>query len=131
MRDLVQKPVITNLPRTGYYVSKEGNKDKIYKNESHIHKQGPFTTIKAGAHKFTNDIFTYFPKGFAGSKNSDFYEYLSLGMVPYLIGSFMMYALYKGANNAFKLTDKTMADAVANKMGAGILFYGYYFIKNC
>jgi len=45
-------------------------------------------------------------------------------MVPYLIGSGMMYALYKSANNAFKLTDKTMANSVATKMGAGILFYG-------
>lgn len=115
---------VENLPKIGYLSSKEEKKERFYQNETHIYKQGPLSGIKASAHKLENDILTYFPKGFAGSKNSDFYEYLSLGMVPYLVGSGLMYGLYKGANNAFKLTDKTMADSVAHKMGAGILLYG-------
>ncbi len=115
---------INNLPRIGYLSSKEEKKEKFYENEAHIYKQGLFTGLQTTVHRLENDIFTYFPKGFAGSKNSDFYEYLSLGMVPYLVGSGLMYGLYKCANNAFKLTDKAMADSVANKMGAGILLYG-------
>ena len=115
---------INDLPRIGYLSSKEEKKERFYENEAHIHKQGLFSGFKSTVHRLENDIFTYFPKGFAGSKNSDFYEYLSLGMVPYLIGSGVMYGLYKCANNAFKITDKSMADAVANKMGAGILLYG-------
>ncbi len=115
---------ISSLPQTSYLSSQEEKRDRFYLNESHIYKQGPLASTLATVHKFENNIFTYFPKGFAGSKNSDFYEFLSLGMVPYLIGSCMMYGLYKFANNAFKLTDKAMADAMAHKMGAGILLYG-------
>ena len=69
MQDLIQRPIYESLPKTGYLVSKEEKKEKIYKNESHIHKQGPLSGVKAGAHRLYNDILTYFPKGFAGSKN--------------------------------------------------------------
>ncbi len=113
-----------NLPRTGYYVSKEDKKEKIYKTEPHIPKQGPFMDIKAGAHKLTNDIFTYFPKGFAGSKNSNFYEYLSLGMVPYIIGSGMLIGLYAASNKAFNQLDGKAAAKFAKRMGAGVILYG-------
>ena len=115
---------IDSLPKIGYLSSDEEKRQRFYDEETHIHKQGLFEGLRTTAYRLENDIFTYFPKGFRGSKNSDFYEYLSLGMVPYLVGSGVMYGLYKCANNAFKLTDKTMADAVANKMGAGILLYG-------
>ncbi len=115
---------IDNIPKNGYYVSKEEKKENFYQNETHIHKQNVLSGAKATIHRLSNDIFTYFPKGFQGSKNSDFYEYLSLGMVPYLIGSVMMYGLYKGANGFFTSPDKCSANAVANKMGAGILLYG-------
>ena len=115
---------INNLPEKGYLSSKEEKRDRFYQNDPHIYKQGPLAGFQTTIHKLENDVFTYFLKGFAGSKNSDFYEYLSLGMIPYLVGSGVMYKLYNCANNAFKLTDKTMADSVATKMGAGILLYG-------
>ena len=120
----MQKPIIENLPRTGYYVSKEDKKEKIYKNESHIYKQGPLSGIKAGAHRFYNDILTYFPKGFAGSKNSDFYEYLSLGMIPYVIGSAMLIGLYSAANKNYNSQSAFAAGNVAKRMGAGVILYG-------
>ena len=120
----MQKPIIESLPKTGYYVSKEEKKEKIYKNESHIYKQGPLSGVKAGAHRFYNDILTYFPKGFAGSKNSDFYEYLSLGMIPYVIGSAMLIALYSAANKGYNAQSAAAAGKVAKRMGAGVILYG-------
>ncbi len=120
----VQSPSVDSLPRIGYYVSKEEQKQKFYKNESHIHKQGPLSGVKAGAHKFTNDLLTYFPKGFAGSKNSDFYEYLSLGMVPYVVGSSMLIALYGAARGKFNPTDAHAAGVAFKKMTAGVIAYG-------
>jgi len=116
---------VDKLPRNAYYVSKEDIRKNFYENEPHIHKQGPLSGIKASAHKLTNDIVTYFPKGFKGSKNSDFYEFLSLGMVPYLIGSAMLIALNKGCNKLFKFTDKIAADKNGNKMAAGVVLYGF------
>ena len=120
----VQSPSVDSLPRIGYYVSKEEQKQKFYKNESHIHKQGPLSGVKAGAHKLTNDILTYFPKGFSGSKNSDFYEYLSLGMVPYVVGSAMLIALYGAARGKFNATDAHAAGKGFRMMTAGVLAYG-------
>lgn len=120
----VQNSSVDSLPKIGYRVSKENKKENIYKSESHIPKQGPFMDIKAGAHKLTNDILTYFPKGFSGSKNSNFYEYLSLGMVPYIIGSGMLIGLYGLANGKFNSFDKGAANKFAKRMGAGVILYG-------
>ncbi len=85
------------LPNIGYISSIEERKKRIFENEPHIHEQNALSGISAEADKLKNSMVSYFPKGFAGSKNSDFYEYLSLGKIPYLIGSIMLIALYRGA----------------------------------
>lgn len=120
----ITSPSVDKLPEKGYYVSNDEKKEKFYQTESHIHKQNALSGLKAGAHKLTNDIFTYFPKGFSGSKNSDFYEFLSLGMVPYLIGSAMLIALYAGAKGKFNPSDAFAASKAAKRMGAGVVLYG-------
>lgn len=120
----VIRPSVETLPQKGYYVSNEEKKEKFYKNESHIHKQGPLSGVKAGAHKLSNDFLTYFPKGFAGSKNSDFYEFLSLGMVPYAVGSATLIALYTAANGAFNMKDATAGSKIGKCMASGVVLYG-------
>ncbi len=141
MTAVSKNPVINSLPDVGYYVSKEVKREEINTNESHIDKQGALTGVKTEAHKLTNDILTYFPKGFSGSKNSDFYEFLSLGKVPYLIGSMLLIALYTAAIGKNKLKTGDLLDIVrrrgeydsqsasaamnvAKKMGAGVVLYG-------
>ena len=114
---------LESIPKNTYLVSKDEKKEKFYKNESHIHKQGPLTGLKAGVHKLTNDIFTYFPKGFQGSKNSDFYEFLSLGMVPYILGSITMVALYGLCNKQLQLADKPFALGNIKNVGMGTALY--------
>lgn len=114
---------VENLPAIGYYSSSKDRKEHYYATESHIHKQGPLSGLKAGAHKLTNDIFTYFPKGFAGSKNSDFYEFLSLGMVPYIVGSATLLALYGLNNKSYLLSDKAAADQLFKRTGAGVILF--------
>lgn len=114
---------VENLPNKGYVVSIENKKEEFYKNESHIHKQGPLSGVKAELHKISNDIFTYFPKGFQGSKNSDFYEFLSLGKIPNLIGSVMLIGLYSFANNKFNAKDANSAAKTAKCFGAGVVLY--------
>lgn len=120
----VNRLSVENLPPKGYYVSNDEKKEKFYKNESHIHKQGPLSGVKAGAHKLSNDFLTYFPKGFAGSKNSDFYEFLSLGMVPYVVGSATLIALYTAANGAFNMKDAAAGSKIGKSMAAGVVLYG-------
>ena len=115
---------VENLPNVGYLVSHDEKKEKFFETESHIHKQDIFSGFRADAHKLTNDIFTYFPKGFSGSKNSDFYEYLSMGMVPNLIGSATLISLGAAANHLFNSGDKTAAGKTRNVMAAGVILYG-------
>lgn len=119
----IQSPNLENLPNTGYYVSKDNRKEEFYKNESHIHKQSPLSGLKAGAHKLSNDIFTYFPKGFQGSKNSDFYEFLSLGMFPYIMGSLTMVASYCFGKKSYNLQDALKTTLTAKNVAAGAALY--------
>lgn len=123
MQQIPSGPSVENLPTIGYLVNNDEKKEKFYKNESHIPKQTLLTGIKADAHKLYNDVFTYFPKGFAGSKNSDFYEYLSLGMVPNLIGSAMLIATYGLANKFFNAADAKHAGISLKQAGAGVILY--------
>lgn len=119
----ISSPSVENLPKIGYFVNNEGKKEKYYKNESHIPKQDLFLGVKAETHKLYNDIFTYFPKAFAGSKNSDFYEYLSLGKVPNLIGSATLIALPLAANRFFNAKDASFAGINGKKAAAGVVLY--------
>lgn len=112
-----------NLPHIGYQVSDEDRKNNFYKYESHIHKQGPLSGVKVGLHKLTNDVFTYFPKGLSGSKNSDFYEFLSLGMIPNAIGSLGLIALYNLANSKYNAQDGAEAKINGKCFGAGVALY--------
>ena len=114
---------LESIPKNTYLVSKDEKKEKFYKNESHIYKQGPFASINTGAHKLYNDFVTYFPKGFQGSKNSDFYEFLSLGMVPYALGSAVMVGLYNACSDKLRIADKDFSAANVKNVGAGVLFY--------
>lgn len=124
MEQTVQNGVRLPDNDIGYRTSKEERKESYYKTESHIYNQNLLSGVKAGAHKLSNDIFTYFPKGFQGSKNSDFYEYLSLGMVPYIIGSALLIGLYSAANKHYNAADKQASNLVAKTMGAGVVLYG-------
>ena len=114
---------VENLPNVGYLVSDKEKKEKFFKNESHIYKQGPLEGVKVGAHKLYNDVLTYYPKGFVGSKNSDFYEYLSLGMVPNIIGSLMLMASYGLVNYKFSADDARFANISFKQAASGVVLY--------
>ena len=119
----IPSPSVENLPRIGYLVNNDEKKEKYYKNESHIPEQTLLTGVKAEAHKLYNDVFTYFPKGFAGSKNSDFYEYLALGKIPNLIGSATLIALPIAANRFFNAKDAKFAGINGKQAAAGVILY--------
>ena len=69
---------VENIPSNTYYVDREKKKEEIYKNEDHIHKQGPLSGLKAELYETENTLLTYFPKGFMGSKTAtsmNFYQW--------------------------------------------------------
>ncbi len=75
--------------------------------------------------KFTDAITMYPARGLKGSRNSNFYEFLTMGTIPYLVGSLMLMAVFNGAKNMFVGPDaKASAGKLGNNMALGVIFYG-------
>lgn len=74
--------------------------------------------------KLNNALIGYPTRGLNGSKNSNFYEFLTMGIVPYLTGSAMLMAVFNSANKWFSHKENGKASKFGNKMALGVLFYG-------
>lgn len=99
---------------------KVAHKDSLLINEKHP----ALTNLKNKTDKFVKSFTTYPKKGFLGSKNANFYEFLSMGTVPYLLGSATMIGVFNVASKFFDTTAKHQAQKLGKKMGLGVLFYG-------
>lgn len=85
----------------------------------------PLTTAaKIQGDKLVKAFTEYPAKGFAGSKNANFYEFLTMGTVPYLVGSATMMAVFNLARKFFNIADSTAAAKLGNKMCLGVVAYG-------
>ncbi len=77
------------------------------------------------AYQKTTSAFTEYPaKGLTGSKKSNFYEFLSMGIVPYLVGSATFMAVFNGASHFFNNFATKNAKSIGNKMALGVVLYG-------
>jgi hypothetical protein len=92
-------------------------------NEDHIIKKHPMVGAKVTLDKLGKSIFSYSSKGMKGSVNSNFYEYLSMGLIPYITGSLTMVSLFTLANKFFAHQDKGPANFNGAKFGAGVALY--------
>lgn len=74
----------------------------------------------------TASAFTEYPaKGLKGSEKSNFYEFLAMGTVPYLVGSATLMAVFNGVSHLFVNNDSAkFAKTTGRKMALGVLFYG-------
>ncbi|MCD7740328.1 MAG: hypothetical protein LUH11_03160 [Candidatus Gastranaerophilales bacterium] len=107
------------------------NKDEDIKwvNDAHLlceeKQKHPITTaMKIQTDKLAKAITKYPEKGFKGSKNANFYEFLTMGMVPYLIGSGTMIAVFNLASKFFDTPAAKNASKLGKKMGLGVILYG-------
>lgn len=82
------------------------------------------TSIAIGMDKFQNALTVYPVKGLRGSKNSNFYEFLTMGMVPYSIGGATMMAVSNLATRFFKADEAKKASKLGRAMALGVIFYG-------
>ena len=71
------------------------------------------TRLKQGYDKTLSAVTEYPVKGLKGDVNSDFYEFLSMGIIPYVAGSAMFMTLF----NIFP-------SVKGKKMALGVLLYG-------
>lgn len=100
-------------------------KEKTLEYSSDTLLENTFSTnAKVGVDKFVNAFTIYPAKGMKGSKNANFYEFLTMGIIPYLIGSITLMSVFNTANKHFAPFAKTKASAIGKKMALGVLFYG-------
>lgn len=74
--------------------------------------------------KLSNALTVSTAKGITGNRNSNFYEFLTMGTIPYLVGSGMLMAVFNSANKHFAPFAQSKASALGKKMALGVLFYG-------
>lgn len=84
------------------------------------------TRTRIGLDKLTKAFTVYPAKGLMGSKNSNFYEFLTMGTVPYLIGSVTLMSIFNSANKYYGAFEKAKASQLGNKMALGVLLYGIF-----
>lgn len=108
---------------------KEGKEKSVCENHDALmyqeKKKRPITTaLKINGNKLVNAFTTYPTKGLKGSKNSNFYEFLTMGTVPYLAGSATMIAVFNAASKFFDTPAAKSASKLGKKMGLGVAMYG-------
>lgn len=83
------------------------------------------TKIKADLDKTANAFTVYPAKGLRGSRNANFYEFLSMGTVPYIIGSLTLMGVFAGVAPFFaEAKDKLVAKRLGASFALGVLLYG-------
>ena len=103
---------------------KEEKGKKLPYSKDTLLKNNFLTRTRIGFDKFTNAMTLYPAKGIKGSRNSNFYEFLTMGSVPYIIGSLMLMSVFNSANKHFDVFSKSKAGPIGRKMALGVLFYG-------
>ncbi len=94
-----------------------------HEKEDHIIKKTPLIGARITADKLTNDVLVYAPKGLKGSPNSNFYEFLSLGLIPNLVGSATLIGLFNLANKKFSPSNALHANKLGKQMAIGVVLY--------
>ena len=74
--------------------------------------------------KTANALTIYPAKGLRGHVNSDFYEFLSMGIIPYIAGSAMFMTMFNLVNKHLLPESKRFASNTGKKMALGVLLYG-------
>jgi len=87
-------------------------------------KNNVATNVRIAYDKLTNAATIYPAKGLSGNKNANFYEFLTMGTIPYLIGSATLMAVSNLVNKHFDAFSKKGAGINGGKMALGVLFYG-------
>lgn len=117
-------PVGSHNNITNFSANKSEKKDLAYTHDTLLENNFA-TRTRIGIDKFINAFTVYPAKGMKGSKNANFYEFLTIGTVPYLAGSAMLMAVFNYADKHYSSAfQKVMSKSTGNKLALGVLFYG-------
>ena len=107
----------------GFYTTPELEK-AIHDSHAHLVSGNPLNQSRIQVDKLFNAMTVYPAKGLTGSPNSNFYEFLTMGTVPYLVGSAMLMAVFNLATKYFEPNQAKHARELGHKMALGVIFYG-------
>ena len=122
-------PVNNNTDRKNNVInfsakSKDEHKKGLEYNHDTLLKNNLATRTDIGIDKLLNAFTVYPAKGLKGSRNANFYEFLTMGNVPYLIGSLMLMNVFIGPANSYSHFQQTIAKPLGKKLALGVVFYG-------
>ena len=117
-------PVSSNKNNNMSVFGKDPKDKKLMYDKDTLLENTFNTRMRANYDKFTNALTIYLTKGLKGSKNANFYEFLTMGMIPYVVGSITLMSVFNSANKHFSHFAGAKASAVGRKMALGVLFYG-------
>ncbi|MCQ2754955.1 MAG: hypothetical protein MJ231_07930, partial [bacterium] len=99
------------------------SKDKTtVPDETRILPNTPKTHIDQGFQKTSSAFIDYPIKGLKGDINSNFYEFLAMGAIPYVVGS-LMFMLVFNATKKLDAHSQKMSSFLGKKMALGVVFY--------
>ena len=100
------------------------SENKKAENETRILPNTRKTRSKQRFQKTSSAFLDYPAKGLRGDINSNFYEFLTMGTVPYLAGSAMFMVMFNCVNKYLLPEDKRIASSKGKKMALGVILYG-------
>ena len=111
------------LNNTSFHSEQPENK---MKNETHLLPNTFATRMEQGFQKTTSAFIDYPVKGLKGDINSNFYEFLTMGTIPYLLGSGMFMVVFNALNakGILGARDHKAAAKVGKKFALGVVLYG-------
>lgn len=115
---------VANINNGVFFTAKKPGQIEPANEESRILPNSSKTRIRQTSQKISSAIIDYPVKGLKGDVNSNFYEFLTMGIVPYIAGSATLMFVFNAANKYLNLFAKEKASTYGKKMAMGVLFYG-------
>lgn len=113
-----------NKTQNNMVFSSKSKKEKETDVETRILPNNTRTRIRQGFQKTSSAFLDYPVKGLNGDINSNFYEFLTMGIVPYLAGSGMFMVMFNCVNKYLLPADKKIASTIGKKFALGVVLYG-------
>lgn len=117
-------PITNRNTNLNFSANNQDEENKLPYTHDTVLKNTFSNRMRIGVDKLTNAMTVYPAKGLKGSKNANFYEFLTMGTVPYLIGSGMLMAVFNAANKYYMPFDKKHASTLGKRLALGVAFYG-------
>ena len=108
--------------RTNFRSKPDGEKDSQV--ETRILPNTLKTRMEQDFQKTSSAFLDYPVKGLKGDINSNFYEFLTMGIVPYLVGSGMFMYSFNAVNKHLEPNSRAKASKFGSKMALGVVLYG-------